>query len=132
MRGRKAPGPEFVQRLTGADHEKERLAVILQTLTGTLSIEGASARLGITPQRFHVLRERAMQAALASLAAQPLGRPRQAAGPEQERIDALTQDNERLRRELAAWGLREEIALVLAGQHDRGEKKRGAGGRRDR
>ncbi len=132
MRGRKAPGPEYVQRLDGADHEKERLEVILLTLTGRLGVTQASARLGITPQRFHVLRQQALQAALAALAAQPLGRPRRVVGPEQERIDELTRDTERLRRELASSGLREEIVLLLAGQHDRGEKKSGRGADRKR
>jgi hypothetical protein len=130
MRGRKAPGPEFVHRLDGAAHEKRRLEVILQTLTGRLGVAQASARLGVTPQRFHVLREQALQAALAALAAQPLGRPRQVPGPQQERIDALTADNQRLRRELEASRLREEIALVLSGRHDRGEKKSGRRARR--
>ncbi len=125
MRGRKPPGPEFVQRLEGAGDEKERLEVILQTVAGQLSVHEASARLGITPQRFHMLREQALQAALAALAPRRTGRPAKTPAPEP--IDALQQENERLRRELAASQLREEIALVLPGRSQRSEKKRRGG-----
>lgn len=123
MRGRKPPGPEFVHRLEGADYEKERLQVILETMRGTLGVKEASARLGVTPQRFHMLREEAFQAALQALAARPLGRPRHTSTPEQEQIDALEQANERLERELEANRLREEIAMVLPKRPRRREKK---------
>jgi transposase-like protein len=125
MRGRKPPGPELVHRLEGAGHVKERLEVILQTLSGRLGVKEASARLGITPQRFHMLREQALQGALGALAPRPMGRPRQTPTPAQERIDALEQDNDRLQRELEASGLREEIAVLLPRRPRRGEKKRG-------
>ncbi len=130
MRGRKPPGPEFVYRLEGAMSEKERLKIILETIAGRLSVEAASARLAITTQRFHVLRQEALQAALDALKPASPGRPRQTPTPEQERIDALEQDNERLRRELAASQLREEIALVLPQRRQRSEKKRDAASRR--
>jgi transposase-like protein len=127
MRGRKPPGPEFVHRLEGALDEKERLEMILQTVAGQISVEDASARLGITPQHFHMVRERALQAALGALAPRPSGRPRRPATAGQEQIDALAQENERLRRELAARRLREEIALVLPRRPKRSEKKRRGG-----
>jgi transposase len=93
-------------------------------VAGQLSVNDASARLGITPQRLHMLREEALQAAVAALAPRPLGRPPQTPTPEQERIDALERDNERLQRELEASRLREEIAAVLPHRPRRGEKKR--------
>jgi len=113
MRGRKARGPEFVRELQGDAQARERLERILDTVAGRLGVSAAAEQLGITPQRLHMLREQALTAALQALAPQPLGRPSKASGSEQERIDALQQENERLRHELAASKLREEIALVL-------------------
>jgi predicted ArsR family transcriptional regulator len=124
MRGRKPQGPEMVRRLSGDTRARQRLECILATLAGRLSVAEASARLGITPQRFHMLREEALQAALAALAPQPMGRPPKAVGAEPESSDALQRDHERLQRELAASKLREEIALLLPGRLERGEKKR--------
>jgi hypothetical protein len=109
--------------------EKERLEVILQTITGALGVKQAAARLGISPQRVHALRAQCLQAALDALAAQPVGRPRQAPTPAQETIDALHRDNERLQRDLDASRAREQVALLLSGQRDRGEKKTAAAAR---
>jgi hypothetical protein len=128
MQGRKPRGPEIVRGLQGEAQARERLERILETVAGRLGITEASDRLGITPQRLHMLREQALQAALDALATQPMGRPSKSSGSEQERIDALQRENERLQRELAASKLREEIALVLPGRPRprprRGEKKR--------
>jgi hypothetical protein len=125
MRGRKPRGPEIVRELEGDAQARERLERILDTLAGRLGMEEASDRLGITPQRLHMLREQALEAALAALAPQPLGRPAKSARPAQERIDALQRENERLQRELAASQFREEIAMVLPSRPRRNEKKRG-------
>ena len=124
MRGRKPRGPEIVRQLEGPAQARQRLERVLDTLAGRLSVTQASAQLGITPQRLHMLREQALQAALDALAPQPLGRPPQSSGSEQERIDELQRENERLQRELAASKLREEIGLVLPQRPRRGEKKR--------
>jgi len=124
MRGRKPRGPEIVRELKGDAPARERLERILDTVAGRLGITEAAAQLQITPQRLHMLREEALQAALDALAPQPLGRPTKSAGSDEEWIDALQQENERLRRELAASQLREEISLVLPRRPRRGEKKR--------
>jgi predicted ArsR family transcriptional regulator len=124
MQGRKPRGPEIVRALAGGEQERQRLEAILNTLTGQLGFSAAAEQLGITPQRLHMLREQALQAALEALAPQPMGRPAKSYGSDQERIDALQRENERLQRELAASKLREEIALVLSSRPRRGEKKR--------
>ncbi len=126
MRGRRAPGPEFVQRLAGEAAAKQRLEVILRTLAGQLGIGQASALLGITPQRLHMLRQAALEAALAALAPRPVGRPRQQATPEREQINDLQRQLHQLQDELAASQLREQIAVLLPGRGEPGEKKRGA------
>jgi hypothetical protein len=109
MRGRKLPGPEFVQRLQGSAASKQRAEVILRTLTGSLSFEEASAVLGLTPQRLHTLRQEALQALVDRLEPRPMGRPRQSA-------TTAAEPEEALRRELEAARLREEIALILPGR----------------
>jgi len=124
MRGRTPQGPEIVRGLEGEPQARQRLERILETVAGRLSVSAAAAHLGITPQRVHMLRELALQGAVDALAPQPLGRPSKSAASEQEQIDALRRDIERLQRELAASKLREEIALVLPRRPRRGEKKR--------
>jgi len=126
MRGRRAPGPEFVRRLPGEATAKRRLEVILRTLAGQLGFNQASAQLGITPQHLHVLRHEAMQAALAALAPRPMGRPRQKAAPGQEQIDDLRRQIEQLQQELRSSQLREQLAVLLPGRGEPGEKKRGS------
>lgn len=113
MRGRKPAGPELVRRLQGSAAGKERAEVILRTVAGQLSVAEASALLGVTPQRLHVLREEGLQALIDQFEPRPLGRPRKepdatAAAPGAE--------VERLRQELEAARLREEIALLLPGR----------------
>jgi hypothetical protein len=122
MRGRKPPGPEFVQRLQGSAASKQRAEIILKTLTGQLRFQEASALLGITPQRLHMLRQEALQALVDRLEPQPLGRPRQAPAP----AVAAAEPVESLQRELEAARLREEIALLLPGRRGpAGEEKKG-------
>lgn len=126
MRGRRPKGPgQLVKGLEGDAAQRERLELILLTVAGKLGVSEACARLGITPQRFHQLREECMQAALENLALRPGGRPSNKTLAHQEQLDALQQENERLRLELKASKLREEIALVLPGrgQQAQGKKK---------
>ena len=129
MRGRKPAGPERVRHLEGQTQAKERLEMILEVLTGKRSVKEASAALGITPQHFDTLCKRFLQGGLAALVPRPGGRPRRPSRPEQERIDGLEEENQRLRRQLEARALADEIASVLPRRPMRGEKKRRRGDR---
>jgi hypothetical protein len=111
MRGRIPVGPEVVEHLEGSQKAKERLRVILETMTGALRVKQACLRLDICEQRFRQLRAELLQAALASLEDQPAGRPRRPEEPEQ--TTALRQQLEALQRELQAAQVREEIVLGL-------------------
>src|SRR5271156_2368221 len=71
MRGRKPRGPEIVRALKGGDQERQRLEAILDTVAGRLGVTEAADGLQMTPQRLHMLREQALQAALDALAPQP-------------------------------------------------------------
>jgi hypothetical protein len=75
MRGRIPSGPDYVQGLAGSTPAKERLQVILQTMTGTCRVSEACDLLGIGMQRFHQLRRRALLGALAALEPRASGRP---------------------------------------------------------
>ncbi len=132
MRGRKPPGPEVVTRLEGPQEAKRRWQVILETLTGRRRVQEAAALLGISVQRFHVVRAEALQAGLDALVPQAPGRPRQETTPEQERLEGLEQEVGRLRQELAASRIREEIALGLPRRPAPGEEKKSAAPRRRR
>ena len=133
MRGRKPPGPEVVARLQGPEEVKQRWQVILETLTGRRRVQEAAALLGISVQRFHVVRAEALQAGLDALVPRAPGRPRQERAPEPERLAGLEQEVERLRQELAASRIREEIALGLPRRPAPGAgKKSAAPGRRRR
>ena len=111
MRGRIPVGPEVVEQLQGSEKAKERLRVILETMTGDLRVQEACARLGICEQRFRQLRAELLQVALGSLEDQPAGRPRQPQEPAE--TAALRRQLEAMQRELRAAQVREEIALAL-------------------
>ena len=113
MRGRRPAGPGYVDQLQGSVEDKRRLKVIMQTMTGELRLLEACRILDVCPQRFHQLREEAMQGALAGLAPRPKGRPRPQLTPEQQRIAELEKELAATRIELRAAQAREEIALVL-------------------
>ena len=105
MAGRKPLTTGHVDDLDGSERAKDRLRTFLETLSGTLPIPAACARLGLGESYFHELRGEWLQAALGLLEPKPLGRPRREveAGP-------LVQENARLSREAAA--LREQLRAV--------------------
>lgn len=114
MSGRPPDGVEHVERLEGADSSKQRLKVILETISGTKSVKEACAELSVSEARFHVLRRQALQAALEGIEPSSAGRPPAApAEPAAERIERLEAETLRLRTELHAARVRTEIALTM-------------------
>ena len=113
MRGRQPAGPDYVDKLTASQTAKERLKEVLETMVSEGRVLEACARLGICEQRFHQLRQEAMEGALAALEPGVPGRPVQTTSPEQERIRALEEEVAALKVELRASKAREEIALAL-------------------
>jgi Helix-turn-helix domain len=113
MRGRTPAGPKYVDRLQGSELAKQRLKTILETIAGDCRVSEACERLNICEQRFHQLRQQALELALTGLEPRSPGRPARSSSPADEEI-------ERLREELAAKDLemrttraREEIALAM-------------------
>jgi hypothetical protein len=113
MRGRRPFGPAYVNHLNASEVARQRLQVILETMQGTCGVLEACERLGVCTQRFHQLRQQAMEWALAGLEpGRPGRRPRQLSSAE-EQIQALQEQIADLELELRAARARAEIALVL-------------------
>jgi transposase-like protein len=112
-----------VDKLEGSASAKERLKVVLETLTGSCRVQEACARLGICEQRFHQLRQEALEAALAGLEPGIPGRPAHTPSPAEEQVRALEEQLAAMDRELRAAKAREEIALTLPRVVHEPEKK---------
>jgi hypothetical protein len=113
MRGRHPWGPGYVDQLEGSPQAKQRLRVVLETMTEGCRVQEACQRLGISEQRFDQLRQLAMQAALRRMESKPGGRPRRQHTVATAEVLALRQQVADLEAELRAAQVREEIALIL-------------------
>lgn len=109
--GRPGKGVGHVDKLSGSEHAKERLRVILEVTGGNVTRKDGAASLGLSERSYRYLRDRALAGALESLEPRPPGRPRKSV-PEQEAVDAQARIQE-LRIELELAMLREEIALLM-------------------
>jgi hypothetical protein len=110
-RGRRTTGVRLVERLTASAEAKRRLCLILETLSGQKTVTDAGQVLGISRRRFHALRADFLRSALPMLEPRAVGRP----GREQmdDRSAGLETEVERLRVELHAAQIREELALAM-------------------
>jgi hypothetical protein len=122
--GAKPLGAELVERLEGSAHAKERLKVMLLTLSGELTIPQACAQLGIHETRFHVQRAATLQAALGSLEPRPAGRPPHLRSPEEQRIADLEAQLGEARLDLQAAQIRLEHAQILRADRAGGSSKK--------
>jgi len=113
-RGRPPVGLGHVDRLLGPISSKQRLRVILASLTGGMTVDEACRELGVGEARFHVLRRDALEGALSALAPSRTGRP---PSPEptadDRRIMELEQELEELKLDLYASRVRERLALTM-------------------
>lgn len=113
MRGRRPVGPEYADKLQGSDVAKERVKIILETMTGACRLKEACARLGICEQRFHQLREEMMTAAVKALEPGQAGRPAHTPTPAEEQVVALQQKLADQEVELRTAKARAEIAVIM-------------------
>ena len=112
-RGRKPAGPKYVQHLQGSAQTKQRVQLILETMTGTRRVQDACAELKISATRFYQVREEFLQGGLTRVEGKAAGRPRRPATA--AAVEALQEQVTELALELKASRLREEIALILPG-----------------
>lgn len=113
MAGRKPLGPALVDHLEGSRSAKERLELILETLSGQVTVVGACRILGISEAMFYKLRNRVLQVCLEDLEPKPRGRPPQLRSADAERSAELTAEVATLQRTLAAQTVRLELAQQL-------------------
>ena len=92
--GRPPKGPRLVEGLEGSQGAKAKLKVILETITGEVTIGEACEDLGLKEAMVHVLRKQALEGALGALEPKPLGRPR-------KEVEAVSTEGEKLQREVA-------------------------------
>ena len=112
-RGRPPKKAEHVKRVESSDEARERLALILRTLGGELSVSDAAATLGVSESHFHRLRERALAGAAEALEPRPAGRPPSAPDPSDARVAELEQKLSDMELELRAAQVREQLAMVM-------------------
>jgi hypothetical protein len=110
--GRKPAGPQIAERLEGSPAAKQRLEVILETITGRLTVPQACQQLGIGESRFHALRNQTLQATLEALEPRPLGRPAKPTSPERPEVDKLQAELRRLHAELELAQLQLRLASI--------------------
>lgn len=115
-------GVGHVDRLEGPEDLKDRLRVLLDTLTGRVSVTQACAVLGISESRLHELRRQALAGALGALMPKPSGRPL-AAQSATEREKELQARIDELEVDLQAALVRTELALAMP-ELFRAKKKR--------
>lgn len=106
--GRKPAGPKLVETLEGSQYAKERLRVILQTLSGESTIEEACSELEISRSRFFDLRQTLLTEMVDRLEPRPAGRPSQKS-PDSERVAKLESEKAALQVELEATRIRAEL-----------------------
>jgi len=127
-RGRPASGPKLVNNLDGSDIAKERLRVIMETVSGECTIAEACTKLGIGKSTFNDLRSRVLQTALADLEAKPRGRPKRQETVAEKDLTALKEERQDLLEELELSYLREEVLLafpeLVQPETDEGRKKK--------
>lgn len=112
-RGRPAQRIALADKVEGSEQAKARLKVLLQTLSGELSVIDACQQLGLSEARFHELRQEWLRTACAALEPKPAGRPKEQTPEAEAELRRLQQENQNLKLHLRAAQIREEIALVM-------------------
>jgi hypothetical protein len=106
---------ELVERQDGSGLAKKRLRLFLETIAGKITVAEACGELGVNEAAFHRMRSRWLAESVEGLeprktGPQPEGRTLSAAEGAQ-----LTEEIVRLKRELMAASVREELGIVLPG-----------------
>jgi hypothetical protein len=110
--GRPPKGLKHVDDLPGDPESKERLRVILATLSGEVSLAKACVRLGLSETRFLQLRRRTLEGALAAAGPGVPGRPACEQDESGAREVELEHEVKELKQQLVMEEVRTQIALV--------------------
>jgi hypothetical protein len=113
-RGRPIQGAELVEKLDeGSEEARQRLKVIFQTLAGVFTVEQACQILQINRSAFNKLRSQFIANAVQLLEPKAPGRKKKVVTPQEIENQQLREENDRLKFELRAQQLREEIGLLM-------------------
>jgi transposase-like protein len=110
--GRPPMKSSLVDNLSAPEPDKQRLRVILQTLSGELTITQACEQLHVSETRFHDLRKQALEGALGALAPRPAGRP-VTTEPEPVEVQTLREQVKDLEFELQTARVKTELAIAM-------------------
>lgn len=105
--GRPNKGADHVDAVDACAGPRQRLRVILETMSGARTVVDACAVLRVSPTRFRQLRQQALQGAVDALAPRRPGRPRVHDAPTDAKVAGL-------RAELAYAKRRRAIAETRA------------------
>lgn len=111
--GRPPRKEKIVDELPAGEQERQRLQVILKTVSGELGVPEACAQLNLSESRFHDLRRKALEGALEALAPRQAGRPRKLDEPEPGQLEELEEQVKELEFELQAARVKTEIAVTM-------------------
>ena len=114
MSGKSNPD-ELLRRIEASDQARERVKVMLLTLSGDWTVSDALDRLRISRTRFQDLRRRMLREAVWALEGRPTGRPRRAASSESATVSGLRARVDELTHELRVLRASLELAHSKAG-----------------
>lgn len=105
-----------MDEIPGNRESKRRAKLILQTITGELSVDEACALMGVGPTQFANLRTQGLKAMADSFDPKPVGRPAKVEmspsdSAAQKRVAALERENRLLRAQVELAALRREASL---------------------
>jgi hypothetical protein len=113
-RGRPHQGAELVEKLDDCSEQaRRRLKLIFQTLAGESTVEQACQALGIRRSAFNKLRSQFIHNAVGLLEPRTPGRRKRVLTPEQLENQRLRTEIDRLKFELQAQHLREQIGILM-------------------
>lgn len=113
-RGRPHQGAELVEKLAdGSEVARQRLKVIFQTISGVFTVEQACRILQINRSAFNKLRSQFLANAVQLLEPKTPGRKKKVLTPQELENQRLVEENRRLKFELRAQQLREEIGILM-------------------
>ena len=113
-RGRRPKKSALVDALAGPEPSKQRLRVIMATISGELSIPDACFQLGIQETRFFVLRAQALEGALMGILPGVPGRPSKEDTPEQAKLKEMQKRLDAMELELKTAKIKIELTEALA------------------
>ena len=113
-RGRPSKKSALVDAIAGPDATRERLRVILATVSGELTIPQACEKLKIGETRFYDLRAQALEAAFKGILPKEPGRPAKEETPEQARLKEMQQRLDAMELELKTAKIKAELTQAMA------------------